>query len=326
MTVTGALRFIGERWWLTGVGLYFPRYVFALPLPLIVLAIAATRGTRHLLWTQALAGLVLFFPLMGAVLPLPAFASRGMPVVRVLSFNVDGEMNGVDRVVSEIDRFSPDVVVLQEVGMVETLGTALRARFSSVTISGQFLVATKYSVVSSFEPEKVTFDGGLHTPRFFQQVMDTPIGRIALYDLHPVSPREGIYALFEHGVKREVLSGRLFTSPNSGLFVKNMGLRSAEVQGLAEALAGETNPVVIAGDTNLPGLSHVFNEYLSRYQDGFVRAGWGFGYTYPTNHGKAWMRIDRILADEHFRFVQFQVGRSLVSDHFCVVADLQKKS
>jgi endonuclease/exonuclease/phosphatase (EEP) superfamily protein YafD len=82
--------------------------------------------------------------------------------------------------------------------------------------------------------------------------------------------------------------------------------------------------VVIAGDTNLPGLSHVLHRYLSRYQDGFAKAGWGFGYTFPTRPRGPWMRIDRIVASDELRFVRFRVGRSLASDHECVVADLQR--
>ena len=87
----------------------------------------------------------------------------------------------------------------------------------------------------------------------------------------------------------------------------------------------EKGPVIIAGDTNLPGLSFVFHRSLSGFQDGFTRAGWGFGYTFPTNH-VPWMRIDRVLASDELRFVRFEVGKSLVSDHHCVVADLQRRS
>ena len=80
---------------------------------------------------------------------------------------------------------------------------------------------------------------------------------------------------------------------------------------------------VIAGDTNLPALSNVFHRYLSGYRDGFPSAGFGFGYTFPSNH-VPWMRIDRILASGELSFVRFQVGRSRASDHLCVVADIAR--
>jgi endonuclease/exonuclease/phosphatase family metal-dependent hydrolase len=98
------------------------------------------------------------------------------------------------------------------------------------------------------------------------------------------------------------------------------------VRTFSSLAGGETEPVVIAGDTNLPGLSLVFARYLSGYQDGFEKAGWGFGYTYPTNKNRPpWMRIDRILATASLRFERFEVGASSASDHRCVVADIRSR-
>jgi endonuclease/exonuclease/phosphatase family metal-dependent hydrolase len=98
------------------------------------------------------------------------------------------------------------------------------------------------------------------------------------------------------------------------------------VQEFAEAAAHEPGPAVIAGDTNLPDLSYILNRYLSAYQDGFAKVGSGFGYTFPTDHGRRpWMRIDRIFANQELRFVRFDIGHSLASDHLCVIADLQRQ-
>ena len=84
----------------------------------------------------------------------------------------------------------------------------------------------------------------------------------------------------------------------------------------------ETDPVVIAGDTNLPGLSWAFAHWLGDYTDGFSAAGTGFGYSFPAPR-TPWMRIDRIMADRHFRFGEFRVIDSYISDHFAVMADLE---
>ena len=64
LAIVGALRLLGERWWVTTIALYLPRIGFALPLPLLILALLVARSYRLLL-TQAVAGLVLLFPLMG---------------------------------------------------------------------------------------------------------------------------------------------------------------------------------------------------------------------------------------------------------------------
>src|ERR1044071_697338 len=108
------LRFVGESWWATDLGLYMPRALFALPLPFTLTALALYRATR-LLATQLVAAFVVFFPLMGFVLPWPASAHEGEPTLRVLSYNVNSGYGGYDKIAAEVDAFSPDIVLFQEI-------------------------------------------------------------------------------------------------------------------------------------------------------------------------------------------------------------------
>src|SRR2546423_14277236 len=71
LLVIALLRFVGEAWWITDVGLYLPRLVLALPLPFVTLALLLCR-MRRLLLTQLAAALLVLFPAMGLVLPWPA--------------------------------------------------------------------------------------------------------------------------------------------------------------------------------------------------------------------------------------------------------------
>jgi len=80
--------------------------------------------------------------------------------------------------------------------------------------------------------------------------------------------------------------------------------------------------IILAGDTNLPNLSPLLPRYLADYRDGFERAGWGFGYTYPAR--LPWMRIDRIFASKELRFVSFKTGCDGDSDHRCVFASIER--
>jgi endonuclease/exonuclease/phosphatase (EEP) superfamily protein YafD len=321
LCLAAAFRFIGERWWVTGVGLYLPRALFAAPLPFILVALAGMRLHR-LLWTQVVAVLLIAFPLMGLVLPWPTLA-RSAPSVRVLSYNVNSGFGGARNVVDEIERYSPDIVLLQEVGPSEPIASMLREKYPTVDAVNQFILATRYPVLTVVDPNKIEYHGRSRSPRFVRQVLDTPLGHVVFYNVHPLSPREVFYALRGQGLRREILSGRLFSSSNTTVFQANAGLRALQVQDFAVASRRETDPVVVAGDTNLPGLSYVFACNLSAYQDGFEKAGWGFGYTFPTTRSP-WMRIDRILASEQLRFVRFVTGSSRSSDHVAVVADLQR--
>jgi endonuclease/exonuclease/phosphatase family metal-dependent hydrolase len=274
-----------------------------------------------LLWTQGVAALVVLFPLMGFVLPGLRPYPGERPTMRVLSYNVNATLGGADKIAEQIAEYSPDVVLLQELGPAEPIASLLRAHYATVNVSTQFLLATRYPVVSSVDPERIPYYNRQRSPRFVEQVLVTPLGRVAFYNVHPLSPREGLRAVRGQGLRHEILSGRILSSPAAPVVQTNAGLRSLQVQAFVEAAESEPYPVVIGGDTNLPDLSWVYNRYLSHFQDGFTKAGWGFGYTFPTDR-RPWMRIDRILATEGLRFVRFQVGTSHASDHLCVVADI----
>ena len=325
-----ALRFIGERWWITGVAIYLPRIMFGLPLPIIVLALALT-GQRKLLWTQVVAALAIVFPLMGLSFKWPWWGRRDpqLPVLRILSYNINsGHGEGVfDDIVAEIDRNSPDIVFLQETGFPDKIASLLEERYPQVNFSDRFLVASRYHVLASYEPPKLEYgyDGRLHSARFIRLVLDTPLGRLACYDIHPVSPREALYRAKSQG-KRGLLTGRVFSAAYVSTFYGNSGLRELQIRAFTEEAKRETESVLIAGDTNLPDLSFVLNRYLGSFQDAFVEAGWGFGYTFPTNKFAPWMRLDRIFASDGLRFVGFDLCGSKASDHRCVVAEVQRRA
>src|SRR5690242_7014760 len=62
LVVVALLRWVGERWWVTDVALFLPRIGFALPWPVLVLALVALRLWR-LLATQVVALVMILFPL-----------------------------------------------------------------------------------------------------------------------------------------------------------------------------------------------------------------------------------------------------------------------
>lgn len=316
------LPFVGEHWWVTGISLYAPRFLLGIPLPFVVAALTRPRLRRYL-WTQVLAAFVLVFPVLGCVLPWPHW-HRG-PVIRVLSYNIDAAETAthVDEILAEVDHYSPDVVFLEEAIIAqEALSAGLHSRYPTVQGTGQFAIASKFPLVEVTTPPQVVADGRPHSPRFLRVVLDTPVGPVTFYVVHPISPRESLLKVRAAG-KRGFLFGRVFNSANAAAFYANSHLREVQVQTFGTEARSEPGPVVVAGDTNLPDLSLILRENLSSLDDGFTKAGWGFGYTFPTNKKfPTWMRIDRILAGHGLRFVGFQVGTSRVSDHLCVVADL----
>jgi endonuclease/exonuclease/phosphatase (EEP) superfamily protein YafD len=326
LAVAVVLPLLGEHWWVTGVALYVPRLVFGLPLPFLTLPMLGRR-LRVFLWTQALALFLLLFPLMGFVIPRPHWHG-GSPVLRVLSYNVDSfSMGPVDEVLAEVERYSPDVVFLEEAGTwQEQVLAKLQERYATVQATGQFVVAAKFPLVKVETPPQVVADGRPHSPRFLRVVLDTSLGPVTFYVVHPISPRESLLKVRAAG-KKGLLFGRVFNPAMAAAFYANSHLREVQVQTFGAEARNEPGPVVVAGDTNLPGLSAVLAENLSSLEDGFTQAGWGFGYTFPTTNKRLprWMRIDRILAGHGLHFASFHVGTARVSDHLCVVADLVRE-
>lgn len=320
LVVTLTLRYVGEGWWVSALGLYLPRAGFALPLPFIAIALVSLR-MRRLLWLQALSALLIVFPLMGFVLPLHGLPRRDRATIRVLSFNVNSGRNGVQAVVDQVEHYSPDLVLFQEVsgGSRQTFESLLRARYPTVQASGQFIMATRYPLSTDGGPSVIQ-------PCFQRYALDTPLGRVVVYNVHTNSPRGPLYEIRgRRGIPREIASGRFFRGAAAPDVESNADLRTSEVQAFSEAAALETDPVVLAGDTNLPDLSPLLHRFLSAYEDGFADSGWGFGYTFPADKWRPWMRIDRILARGPLRFAWFDVGQAHASDHFCVVGDLQRR-
>jgi len=308
--LVSALAFIGERWWPTTVALYLPGALFAAPLPLLTLALLVW-GPRWLLIGQALAAGLILFPLMG--LELGGAAPQASTSIRVLSYNVDFGTGSRPDVREEIARAGADVVLLQ--GSDRRIFDRLKQTFAGMDTrrAGEFYIASRYPILDFYEPPPLDGDLGAG---FVRATLDTPIGVLDVYNLHPVSPRPGFEAMRENG--------QLVAPENTGKVERNAAVRGRQLAALAAHAHAARNPVVLAGDTNLPGLSPLLREHLGDYQDGFAEVGRGFGYTFPA-HRWPWMRIDRILAGPELYFVKFTVGDRRGSDHLCVIADLARR-
>jgi endonuclease/exonuclease/phosphatase (EEP) superfamily protein YafD len=315
-----AFRLIGERWWVTTVLLYLPRLPFALPLLPLTAAIIWI-GPRRLLWTQVLAAIALLmllgFHVAGSYAPAP-----GAFRLRVLSCNINTGSFGIDTVIQAIRSANADVILLQEVESKNY--DALRAGLAGYSISetGQFWLASRFPVQDVMEPPKLLQLGAQRSLRFVRYRIVTPAGLVALYNVHPVSPRDGLEEVRGDGLREQMRRGTLFNNRARAVVIANTKLRMTQLQAIVTDARQSAALVVIAGDTNLPGLSWAFAHWLGDYRDGFSESGTGLGYTFPSPR-YPWMRIDRILADERWQFLDFRVIETPISDHYAVVADLQ---
>jgi endonuclease/exonuclease/phosphatase (EEP) superfamily protein YafD len=313
------LRFVGEQWWVTLVAMYLPRAGWALPLPIVIGAIMVW-GDRRLLLLQLVSVAIVVFPLMGLQLGwLRSTATPDGPLLRVVSYNVRSQQLSGPGLLAQIRLFAPDLVLLQE--LQASPGKALPKDFDgwSTRHDGQFFVASRYPIRETYLPPGISYGkrggGGAH---YVKYTIEMPFGLVDVFNVHTTSPREGLEEVRGNGVREEIKSGRLFAGAAAGLVEFNALRRGRQIELMSRVASASPHPVIIGGDTNLPGLSWAFARHLGGFRDGFESAGVGLGYTYPAARG--WLRIDRILTNDKLRTVEFRVGDSVASDHHAVFA------
>ena len=315
-----ALRWVGEDWWVTAVALYLPHWVLLLPIGALAITSLAL-GPRLLLLLHAGAALIVLFPLMGLVVWGAADATEGAPRLRVVSYNVGNGSRSIPGMVAEILALQPDLVLLQESSPAVDEAVANAFPSFSTWSSTQFFIASRGPILDSYEPPKVQLahDNRIddRSARFVRATVDTSLGKLDVYNVHPISPREALTSIHDESFLGGLRSG------DHRVISNNTALRRVQAETVARLAAASTLPVLIAGDTNLPQSSRILGDTLGKWQDGFSEVGFGLGYTFPVTRRGPWMRIDRIFAGPQLRFLQFGVGESLASDHHCVWAELE---
>lgn len=314
------LRYGSQSLWQADLALYLPRVLFGLPLPIFVVLLLALRSWRAL-WSQLAAAIIVMFPLMGLVVPsLPRAPLDPDKAITVFSYNGNFAYGGQDALAQEVRRFKPDIAVFQQLVNTDKLDPALASDYSERRTDGEFFIASKFKIDSAEIPGRLLYRGAQRSPRFIRYALETSIGPLVVYSVHPISPRYQINAARSGGLRNAIMSGALFSLQSRADTESDTGLRTLQVLTFSRMAAREPYPVIVAGDTNLPQLSPGLS-YLDAFRDGFAEVGSGFGYTFPGN--QPWMRIDRIFASRQLEFLKFAVGQSRASDHLPVFAQLQ---
>jgi endonuclease/exonuclease/phosphatase (EEP) superfamily protein YafD len=312
------LRLWGERRWWTVILLYLPRAPLALPLAALVPA-ALRRDRRRWLAVHAAAALVLVFPLLGLRLGWPRPAP-GSPSLRLMTFNVWFGWREPERIVPAIARERPDVVLIQ--GSNEAVEARLRAGFPGWHVhgTGDLVLVSRFPVGEIVETPPAAGSHGLVTS--VRYTLETPLGALSLVGVHPFSARNAIVAVATEWrrILREGISADAVRE-----VIRNRDQRAAQVGALVAVAAQAPGPVVIAGDTNLPGLDPLLDDALGGFRDGFAQAGAGFGYTFPAHRAWPWMRIDRVLTGPGLRVTAIHVGDFGISDHAPVIAEIARR-
>ena len=307
-----ALWGLGDEWWPATVLLFTGRWVFLLPL--IVLLPPALVYRRGLLVLLVLAALVCVGPLMGGgtgwrrLLPHAAGTH-----VRILTFNTDGGGAVAPRLAQLLAEWSPDFVALQECGpSLAEVVRRLPGWFHHEVRALCFL--SRYPLLDSMVMDRRAFEklkqsaadiGG--SGDVVRYTVKMPGGPVNVTNLHLETPRKGLESLLSGTFSAEKLRS-------------NTELRLIESDLAMKWVDGGTAPAIVAGDFNTPVESRIFQGAWGNFTDAFSRAGFGFGMT--RLNGWIRVRIDHVLTGRGWYADQARLGPDLGSDHLPLIVDL----
>ena len=298
-----------ERWWVAGVNMFVPQWVWGLP-AVVLLPLTAWRARRWA-WLPAMTLLIVAGPLMGWCWSFHANPA-GLPL-RVMTYNVQlwGRASS-SRVAAEIENARPDILCLQDARLPG--GTALDELLEHWHVASfrQYVIASRFPIVDSAVGD-ISYGGERHT--YLRARIKVGERHVIVSTAHFATPRGALRAfrapaLWAAGVER---------------IKTNLSHRVTQGAALANDLRDVKDPVVVAGDLNAPPQSLASRALTDiGLVDVFSAGGRGYGYTFGhTLRGEqSFLRLDRILVSRHFATVRARAGGATASDHRPVIADL----
>lgn len=246
--------------------------------------------------------------------------------IRVVTFNVETfqyKPEQVDEVTLALQPLRPDIVAMQEFRHFNNgrAGDALahisaelglphyRFDHRPENIHGG-TIFSRWPIVSVdtlyMEPAEIN-TGILVT-------IQTPAGPIGLANVH----------LTSYSLKRKVGEAKELPRTEKVPSLYRHGIeivydQQRKVDQILTQTAAYPHPLVIVGDFNSAPHSRIIHQFQARYQDSFLEAGEGIGWTYPML-GPLGFRIDYQFASDEWHIVDHQVVREGISDHYPVLA------
>jgi vancomycin resistance protein VanJ len=313
-----------DRWWLGALNLYLPQVLWLLPV--LLLAIPVIWRARRWSWVLAIYVLWICGPIMGFRWNMgrKSDPGEGRPRFRVMTCNTKYGQRNLAVLAEDISRYGPDVVLLQDVNDLEAGGLSTVFRGWNIRSYNEFVIASRFPL-SEAEIHWISF--GEEPEPCMRVVVSVGEARVALYNVHFMTPRFGLKAL-------KKASGRKpsrWSEAIQGL-EENVQFRLAQAGSVAGFVRQETGAVVVAGDLNSPRESMVCKRLeAAGLRNAFAEGGRGYGHTYghfllrrryPWLKDFSWMRIDHILVGGGVRSQKCWTGTGEASDHRPVFADL----
>ena len=279
---------------------YITPWLLALSLPMFVIAgVRRRKGLSAVLATATLANVLSFAPLF---LPRELAAPSADDFsLKIMSYNLHG-IPEIDGIVEVIRQQTPDILLIQEASpdLVSPAFHGLDDLYPELYVDvdqkgfGQ-------AILSRYPLKPIGAE--LAIGRTQKVWMETPVGPIAVWNVHPIPP-----------------------------FLVPAEQYDRQISALAAEIAGATGPLIVGGDFNATDQTAAYRKINRYLEDAYREAGNGFGFTYPAppytfmdmhlQTGPLW-RIDYIFHSPDFTATSaYTLTTSGGSDHFPILVEV----
>ena len=294
---------VGERW---NVIAFFNTFAHLLWLPALfltpLLLLLRARIAALLCLPGLLAFLFTYGPnFIGSSAAAPAAEADDLTL---LSFNLGALVEDFDAAIALIRATDADIVALQELGpqSAAALATAFAEQYSHQALHPHLAVTVGQGLLSKFPVIEDEFWRYEFLPAALghqRAVLETPRGRLVLYNVHPTHP---------------AMQGSFF----------DPSWRGREVDDLIARASAETDPVLLAGDFNLTDTTEDYARLAAAFGDAYRAVGWGLGWTFPANSSSLQLTFSRLPAVPVFPLLRLDYifARGLTPRAARVLADV----
>jgi vancomycin resistance protein VanJ len=300
----------GDRGWLATLFVFGPRWICALPLP--VLTVLAAIGRRQLLWPLAATAAIIVFPILGLEVHFAARAGDRHDL-RVMTCNVDQDAFRPISLALRIEEEHADIVAVQE---VRTAGRFDWPPGWYVVAHDEFMLASRFPIM---ERDHISRPTNAFELAGICYVVKLPNREIQVFNLHLETPRPGLEAVLSEKTGIDI--------SQVPLLEEVVAMRAIESARAAKWIAQFPGPKIVLGDFNMPVESVIFRGDWSGMLDAFSTVGRGFGFT-KISEVRGWTygtRIDHVLFEAPLRCVRCWVVSDVGSDHLPLLADFNFK-
>lgn len=285
--------FLGRAWWLLDLFAHFRmQYLGGLLFIAGLLAVGRRWRPAAVMLAFALVNLATVAPLYLAPRgrPLPDDA----PTARAMLLNVHTDNRNTAAVLAVIERFDPDLLVLEEIdaGWLERLEPLDERYPHRIVQTRRDNFGIGLFARAPLGDARIVRIGDAFVPSVVARV---PVGgsTITVFGTHPPPP----------GSRRTT------------------AWRDDQLSKLPTFLAGQPGPLLLLGDLNATPWSHPFRRFLRESGLRDSARGHGWQPTWPARNPLFWVPIDHALHSDEIVILDRTVGPAVGSDHRPLVID-----